>query len=84
MPKYLDHHAAVQLPPQVVQQMVDQIKSGRPDENGIRPINDFIATDGSQAWCLTEAPNPGVVHKVHEALGLKLGPGDVIEVMTLV
>ena len=83
MPKYLDHHKAVELPPAVAQQILAQIKSGKADENGIRPINDFIGKNG-EGWCLTEAPNAEVVHKLHEGLGIKMSPGDVVEVETLV
>ena len=83
MPKYLDHHKAVQLPPQVAEQIVAQIKSGKADANGIRPINDFMGTNG-EAWCLVEAPNADVVHQIHESLGIKLDKGDIVEVTTLV
>lgn len=83
MPKYLDHHKAVQLPPGVAEQMAAAARAGKTDENGVRPINSFYSK-GGEAWCLVEAPNADVVHKIHEGLGITLAPGDVIEVDTLV
>ena len=83
MPKFLDHHKAVDLPPAMVQQLVSQIKSGKADANGIRPINDFIGKNG-EGWCFVEAPNADVVHKLHESMGIKLAKGDIVEVTTLV
>ncbi|MBI4233516.1 MAG: DUF4242 domain-containing protein [Chloroflexi bacterium] len=82
MPKYLDHHKAVQLPPQVAQQLVADIKAGKAAPDGVKPINAFMSK--GEMWCLAEAPNADTVHKHHEALGIKVGKGDIVEVQTLV
>ena len=82
MAKYLDHHKMVDLPKQAVEQLLANIKSGRADKDGVRPIN--LIMGKGEMWCLTEAPNAAVVEKHHEAMGLKLGKGDIVEVSTLV
>ena len=83
MPIYLDHHKPPQgITPEGVKLIVADIKAKKVT-NGIRPINGFIGKN--DAWCLTEAPNAEAVHKLHEAAyKQKLGPGDVIEVQSLV
>ena len=82
MPKYVDHHATVPMPPEMAQAAIAKMKSGEVDQFGVKGINAFIgATD---TWCVTEAPNPEAVHKGHEAMGINLGPGDVTEVQALV
>ncbi len=83
MPKYLDHHKAVEMPPAVMQQMADRIKAGMTDANGMRGINMFTGKNGD-AWCLMEAPNTEAVAKIHEQMGVKLGRNDIVEVTTMV
>ena len=67
----------------MAEQIITQIKSGKADANGIRPINDFMGKNG-EAWGREEAPNADVVHQIHESLGIKLDKGDIVEVTTLV
>lgn len=84
MPKFIDYHARMpQLPPQVVQQMVGAIKSGKADEFGVKPLNAIIGS-GGDGWCLAEAPNADAVCRSHEAKGIALSKGEVKEVQTLV
>lgn len=83
MPKYLDHHKAAELPPAVMKQIADQIKSGKADANGMRPINGFTGKNGD-GWCLMEAPNVESVKKLHDALGIKVGTNDIVEVTSVV
>ncbi len=83
MPKYLDHHKKMpNLPPEVVKQLQEAIKSGKPNQLGVKPLNAFIGKDG-QGWCYSEAPNADAVCKTHEAIGVKLPKGDVVEVTTM-
>ncbi|MBI2935647.1 MAG: hypothetical protein HYY31_02390 [Chloroflexi bacterium] len=82
MPRYLDHHKAVNLSPDMTKQVVADMKAGKVT-NGIKPLNGFIAKN--EAWCLIEAPNAQAVHNLHKVVyGLDLGPGDVVEVQSLV
>jgi hypothetical protein len=81
LPTYLDHHAVPQLTPEQTQQAVADMKAGK-ITNGVKGLSVFIGKN--DAWCLTEAPNPQVVHDIHKSnYGLELGPGDVTEVQIL-
>ena len=82
MPKFIDHHKAVQMPPEAAQKAVADMKAGRANQFGVKPINGFFAKN--EMWCYCEAPNADAVHKMHEAYGLKLGPGEVTEVTSMV
>ena len=82
MPRFIDHHATMPMPPEMAQALVAKMKSGQPDENGVIGINAFVGE--KDTWCLTDAPNAEAVHKGHEAMGVNLGPGDVAEVTALV
>ena len=49
MAKYLDHHKMVDLPKQAVEQLLSDIKAGRADKDGVRPIN-LIMGKGEMWW----------------------------------
>lgn len=84
MPKFSDYHKQLPtLPPEVVQQMQADIKAGKSDQFGVKAINLFIGQDGS-GYCLTEAANADAVCQTHEAKGINLPKGDVVEVTSLV
>jgi len=84
MPKYLDHHKPPEgITDEALQQMRTDLQAGKTTPNGVKGINAFIGPN--DAWCLVEAPNPQVVHDLHrEAYGIELGPGDVVEVKSIV
>jgi hypothetical protein len=82
MPKFIDHHATMPMPPEMAQAAIEKMKSGGKDENGVIGLNEFVGE--KDTWCLTDAPNADAVHKGHEAMGINLGSGDVIEVSPLV
>ncbi len=81
MPVFLDHHKVVP-PPDMVEETRKAIKAGKKSPQGVKGINGFIG--GSESWCLTEAPNAKAVHDYHEAMGIKMGTGDVVEVKSIV
>jgi hypothetical protein len=81
MPKFLDHHPTTPMPPEMAQVIAGKIQSGEPDEHGTVALNVIVGED--ETWCLVEAPNADAVHKGHEAIGIKLGAGDIAEVQTL-
>ncbi len=82
MAKYLDHHGAVNLPPDVAKQLVADAKARKKDQFGVVHLNAFLGK--SDAWCLSEAPSADVVHKAHEAMGIRLDKGQIYEVNILV
>lgn len=84
MAKFLDYHAKMpQMPPEAVKAVQADIKAGRPDTFGVKPLNAFVSK-GGMGWCFTEAPSADAVCKSHEAKGIKLGKGEVHEVMSYV
>ena len=81
MPKFLDHHKVVSTA-EMVEQSRKAIRAGTVAPNGVKGLNGFVAK--GESWCLTEAPNAQAVHQYHEAIGIKMGAGDVVEVTTIV
>lgn len=81
MPKFLDHHNVVP-PPYMVDETRKAIKSGAVGPHGVKGLNGFIAK--GESWCLTEAPSVEAVQQHHEAMGIKLGPHDVVEVVSII
>lgn len=84
MPKFMDHHKIPGPPPAEQVKMVQgMIKAGKADPaTGMKPLQWMY--NNTDAWCVTEAPNAQAVHKYHEGMGIKLGPGDVTEIKTAV
>ena len=84
MPKFIDHHAMTpNLPPEAAQGIAERIKSGQPDEHGVKGLNVFMGKDGT-AFCLSEAPDANAVVKAHESAGFPISRSDVVEVEALV
>jgi len=82
MPKFLDSHPTnPDMPAEVVEGIKQKLMAGKPDQFGVVGLNMFVAKD--RTYCYAEAPDAQAVHKSHEAMGLKLGPGDVMEVRSL-
>lgn len=81
MTKFLDYHAKLpSMPPEMMKQMQADIKAGKKDKFGVKGIG-FIATKEGAGYCLTEAANADAVCRSHEAKGIKLGKGDVHEMV---
>ena len=70
------------MPPEMQKIVRDKIQEGKRDELGSKGVNVFFTND--ETWCLTDASSPDAIHKAHEAVGLKLGAGDVKEVASVV
>jgi len=86
MPKFLDHHNMPATSPEQRKVMLAQIKSmidsKKPDSSGVIFLNVFMAP--GEAWGYSEAPNAEAIVKSHEAMGIKIKPGDIIEVTSVV
>ena len=81
MTKYIDFHQKLpQMPPEMLKQVQTDIKAGKSDKFGVKGLG-FIATKDGMGYCTTEAPNADAVCKSHEAKGIKLGKGDVHEMI---
>lgn len=83
MPRFIDHHAWPELPPEAIQQWKDMAEAGQADPNGVVPFNVFGGSDGT-AFCYSEAPTAEAVIKTHAGMGIILKPEEVTEVTVLV
>lgn len=84
MPKFIDYHAKLPaMPPEAVKGMQANIKAGKADKFGVKPLNVYMGKNG-EAFCMTEAANADDICKSHEANGIKLSKGDVHEVTAAV
>jgi hypothetical protein len=82
LPRYLDRHPTnPNMPSEVVAEIMERLRSGRPDEFGEKGLNVFIGAE--ETYCYSEAPSPEAVRMSHAALGITLAPEDVIEVQVL-
>lgn len=83
MPTFLDHHDTFETSPEKEAAIAEQIRSGRPTEDGVRGINMFLTADGG-AYCLMEGPDAAAVVRAHEGGGQAIRLEDVVEVRALV
>lgn len=84
MPLFMDHHEKLEpMSPERAEQITHAIKNEIVDENGARGVNIYAGKDG-QGFCLFEAPTSDAVLKAHQAAGVPLESGSVVEVTSLV
>jgi hypothetical protein len=83
VPTYIDHHEKFEVTPELEQAFAERLRSGQPDENGVKGINMFLTKDGG-AYCLLEAPDEDAVVRTHANGGTEIRRGDVVEVRLLV
>jgi Protein of unknown function (DUF4242) len=78
MPRFMDFHDNLKLPPEAVAQITEDTKEGRADQFGVRQVELYHNDDG-KVYCLLEAPDADAVRAHHEALGVDCG--DVHEII---
>ncbi|MBI2916929.1 MAG: DUF4242 domain-containing protein [Chloroflexi bacterium] len=81
MPKFVDFHADLKLPPDVQREFSESAKYGRRDRFDVRIVQVYYTRNG-QTYCVTEAPNAEAVRRSHAMIGV--GTGDIYQVDTLV
>lgn len=72
MPKFMDFHEDLKLPPEVIEQITQDTKDAKADEFGVRQLELFHNPDG-KVYCLLEAPDADAVRSHHAALGVSCG-----------
>jgi uncharacterized protein DUF4242 len=80
MPRFMDFHPDLHLPPKALEQLRSDTYAHRFDEFSVRQV-DLYHTPEGQVYCLLEAPDAEAVHKHHAALGVRCG--DVHQVDSL-
>jgi len=80
MPKFVDVHDDLTLPPEAIEKFTQETRDGTTDEFGVRQVELYYNADG-KAVCILDGPDKDAIRKHHEALGVSVG--DVDEVKSL-
>jgi hypothetical protein len=78
MPRFMDYHDDLKLPPEAIEQIAQGV--GVADEFGVRQIELYHNADG-KVYCLLEGPDEQSIRDHHAALNVPCG--DVHEVGSL-
>ncbi|HVA22463.1 MAG TPA: nickel-binding protein [Candidatus Micrarchaeia archaeon] len=78
MPKFMDFHSDLKLPPETLKSIADVTRTGTRDEFGVRQLEAYHNPEG-QVYCLVEAPDAEAVRKHHAALGVTCGDVHPVE-----
>jgi uncharacterized protein DUF4242 len=80
MPRFMDFHEDLKLPPEAIAQIADDTRQEKADQFGVRQIELFHNPEG-QVYCLLEGPDEESIRQHHAALGVPCG--DVHQVDSL-
>ena len=80
MPRFMDYHDDLQLPPEAIDQIAQGARDGATDEFGVRQVELYHNADG-KVYCLLEGPDEEAIRKHHAALDVSCG--DVHQVSSL-
>ena len=72
MPRFMDFHDDLQLPPEAIEQIAQGTRDGVSDQFGVRQIELYHNADG-KVYCLLDAPDAEAVRSHHAALGVPCG-----------
>ena len=81
MPRYMDFHPDLKLPPEAIDQIADDTRHGRADEFGVRQI-DLFHNDEGTVFCLLEGPDDEAIRRHHAALGVPCGDVHQVDGLT--
>ena len=80
MPRFMDYHDDLKLPPEVIAAIAVDTKAEKVDEFGVRQVEAYHNAEG-KVYCLLDAPDEASVRQHHAALGVPCG--DVHQVDSL-
>lgn len=83
MPRFIDRHAQLTMPPPEGLADLRRRVAAPADARGVKGVNILFAKDGS-AYCIFDAPNADAVVQAHAASGLTVADADVMEITPLV
>jgi hypothetical protein len=78
MPRYMDFHDHLELPPEALAQIAADTRAAKADDFGVTQVELFHNADG-KVYCLLDAPNADAVRHHHEALGVDCGEVHEVE-----
>lgn len=72
MPKFMDFHDDLKLPPEAIASIGQGTRDGATDEFGVRQLELYHNPDG-KVFCLLEGPDEEAIRKHHAALDVPCG-----------
>jgi Protein of unknown function (DUF4242) len=72
MPRFMDFHDDLQLPPEAIAEITEGTKAGTADEFGVKQIELYHNEDG-KVYCLLEGPDEAAIRAHHAALDVPCG-----------
>jgi hypothetical protein len=81
MPRFMDFHDDLKLPPEAVEQIAQGAKEGATDEFGVRQVELYHNPDG-KVYCLLDGPDEDAIRKHHEAIGVPCGDVHKVDSLT--
>ncbi|SDY51337.1 Protein of unknown function [Modestobacter sp. DSM 44400] len=72
MPRFMDFHDHLQLPPEAIADIGAGARDGATDAYGVRQVELYHNPEG-KVWCVLEAPDEDAVRKHHAALDVPCG-----------
>lgn len=72
MPRFMDYHDDLLLPPEAIASIGKGAREGEVDQFGVRQVELFHNADG-KVYCLLDAPDEKAVRDHHAALDVDCG-----------
>ena len=72
MPRFMDYHDDLKLPPEAIKEIGQGTRDGVVDEFGVRQLELYYNPDG-KVYCLLEGPDEEAIRKHHAALDVPCG-----------
>lgn len=80
MPKFVDVHDDLKLPPEAIDKFTQETRDGTTDEFGVKQVELYHNPEG-HVVCVLDGPDEEAIRKHHEALGVPCG--EVVEISSL-
>ncbi len=78
MPKYMDVHADLKLPPEMVDRLRKETAEKKADQFGVTQLELYYNQDG-MVYCLLDAPDQQAVRNHHQGAGVACGDIHLVE-----
>ena len=82
MPRFMDHHDDLKLPPEAIAQIAEDTRSAKADQFGVRQIELYYNARG-KVYCLLDGPDEEAIREHHAALGVPCGDVHEVDILAL-
>ena len=72
MPKFMDFHDDLKLPPEAIEQITEGTRNAESDQFGVTQLELYHNEDG-KVYCLLDGPDEESIRQHHAALGVSCG-----------